>query len=233
MQLEKKTITLPVSGWTATIKEADGYADKILFSKRLNLHKTYPEYWAYCTEDLNGKKPTAEDINSLLVPDQQFLALEIYKLSYGSELGLKGACPHCGKSLNTPVNLDKLPLRPIPAGATPPDPTWEVKLPRTKKKVVYGYITFEKDMEDVDAPFDPNRDIFKCIRTISNDEKKDGQPSYEDIVNLPVKDLKALRNTMMEKATGYDTHVKTKCNSCDKGVEINILMDPSFLFGGM
>jgi len=228
MDLQTKSIVLPISNSVCIIQEADGFADKILFSKKFNLHKTYPDYWAYCTKTIDGKKPTAQDIKRLLIPDQQYLAIEIYKLSYGDEMELKTACTACGKPIGVTVNLAELEIRPLPEGANPPDPSYEVKLPRTKRKVTFGYITYEKDMDDVDSDYNPTRTVFKFIRSI------DGQPPvYEEVQKLPVRDLKYLREAMLTKATGYKTTVDVKCSHCDKEIEVNILVDVSFLFGGL
>jgi hypothetical protein len=228
MQLSEKTIVLPISNYVAAIREADGYADRLLFSKRNNFTKAYPEYWAHCCKELDGKKPTAADILNLLLPDQNFLSIEIFKLSYGDNLDLETVCLGCGKEIGVTVDLSKLVLRPLPDNATPPNPEWEFKLPKSGKKVKYGYTTLSQEFEDANAVFNPTRDLFKHIRSI------DGKPPiYTDLEKIQSSDLKALRKTMLKKATGYDSMVDVTCVHCSKEVQVNILLDPGFLFGGI
>lgn len=228
MEKLTRVITLPVSHYQATIREGDGYAEKILFAQEDNIHLAYPDFWALLTEELNGKKPDRDAILSLVIPDQRALAIEIFKLSYGSTLKLTAKCSKCGLPANYKVDLNKLPIVPLPEGLLPPDPTIKIKLPRDKRTVTIGYITGHQEIEEADSPnFDPNRNDFKWVRSIEGKDKI----SYEDIVSLPLMDHKAIREVMSEMTCGYDTSVTFK-HGCGKMMTQNILSDPSFLMPG-
>lgn len=231
MKKLEKDITLPVSGYQARIQEGDGHAERILYSSTdgVALIEALPDYWAYLTVELNGNKPDRGNILALTVPDQHYLAIEIWKLSYGDDLELSGNCPNCGAGLDAVVDLSKLELIPLPKDAEQPNPTWEIKLPRTGKKAVIGYVTGEQEMEDVhNEDFDPNRLSFKIVKTLSGKEA-----SYEEIANLPLQDHKVIRKAAKSKSCGYDTDINYRCNKCKKTSTINLLADPGFLFVGV
>lgn len=229
MKKLEKDITLPVSGYSAKIQEGDGYAERILYSKQDAIVEALPAYWAYLTLELNGNKPDKSDILALTIPDQNYLAIEIWKLSYGDELELSGNCPNCGVTLDAVVDLSELELIPLPDKAEQPNPTWEIKLPRSGKKAVIGYVTGEQDLEDAQSEvFDPNRLDFKAVKSLSGKDV-----SYEDIASLPLMDHKTIRKAIKANRCGYDTDITYKCKSCKKSATINLLADPAFFFAGL
>lgn len=228
MEKLTRVITLPVSQYQATIREGDGYAEKMLFAQEDKLHLAYPDFWAMLTLELNGKKPDRDDILRLVLPDQRTLAIDIFKLSYGNMLKLTAKCGKCGKPANYDVDLNKLPFKSLPEGLAPPDPVRKLKLPRDKRIVTLGYITGAQEIEEADSEdFDPNRNDFKWIRHIEGKDKV----SYEDVVALPLMDHKAIREVIAEMACGYDTMVNFK-HSCGRINTQNVLTDPSFLMPG-
>ena len=227
-----KDIVLPISQLSASIKEGDGWNEKILFSQGEKIHLTLPDYWASLTTKLGDKqKPTGDDILDLTLPDQHTLAIEIFKLSYGNILELRWTCAGCNKKAKYKVDLDTLEFIPPPEGAVPPDPTFEILLPRSKRRVRLGYVTGRKEQEEFDAgTFDPNRADFRVIRSIEEIAKV----SYEDVLNLPLMDHKVIREKVKDMECGYVTDVSFK-HSCGAERSVNILLDPSFLvpgFGG-
>jgi hypothetical protein len=225
-----RTITLPISGKEAVIREGDGYAERILYADNAKFHKKLPKYWAHLTLSLGGKAhPTDKDILDLLVPDQQVLAIEIHKFNYGSMLQLRGKCGSCGKPSNYEVDLDKLPLIPLPDGASGPDPTFEVRLPRSGKRVRFGYSNGHAEMEEADAVgFDPNRVDLSRIKEIDGVD----HVSYEMVISLPLIDHRALREAIASKKCGYDMDVNF-VHSCGASVSQNLITDPSFLMPGL
>lgn len=225
-----KTITLPVSGLEAVIREADGNAERLLFARQQEMHKALPDYWAKLTVRLGTQeKVAASDVLNLLTPDQEFLAIEIYRLTIGDTLSLTGNCGSCGKSAGYEVDLSKLDRLPLPDGAVGPDPTFEVVLPRTGHRVVFGYLTGKQEQEELEIEgFDPGRMEFKAIRSIdgSTDVK------FRLVQAWPLADHKALRAAMRDNRCGYDTRVRFT-HSCGKAQVMNILLDPSFLLPGL
>jgi hypothetical protein len=227
-----KDIVLPISKLGASIKEGDGWNEKILFSQREKIHLALPDYWASLTTKLGEKvKPSGDDILDLTLPDQHTLAIEIFKLSYGNILELRWVCAGCSKKAKYTIDLDTLDFIPPPPDAAPPDPTFEVFLPRSKRRVRIGYVTGRKEREELDAEsFDPNRADLRSIRSIEDVTTV----SYEDVLNLPLMDHRVLREKVKEIECGYVTDVSFK-HSCGNERTVNILLDPSFLvpgFGG-
>jgi hypothetical protein len=226
----EKTVTLPVSQREAVIREGDGYAERILYGDLDKLAARLPDYWAHLTERIGDARPIKrEHILELLVPDQEFLAVEIHRLNYGDELELRTSCS-CGATDYGTIDLGKLPLIPLPEAATPPDPEWTITLPRTGDQVVFGFTTTAQEIEETETPgVDPNRFDFRAVRRLgSNDD-----PSYEDVLHLPLADKRALRRAIASKRCGYDVVVESTCAKCGRGTSLNLLQDPGFLLPGL
>jgi hypothetical protein len=226
-----KEITLPVSGLQAVVKESDANAEDLLWAKGLeNLHKALPDYWAALTLRIgDNERVGREDILSLLLPDQQFVAIEIFRVSTPDDiLMLSGSLSGDG-ALSYAVNMGELDVIPLPDGAVGPDPTFIFKLPRTGHVVTYGYLTGRDELAELEIEgFNPTRMVFKAIRAI------DGVPEVKlrDVKAWPLADHKALRADMKAKQCGYDTRVRFK-DAGGKARVIDLLLDPSFLAPGL
>ncbi|MEW6352379.1 MAG: hypothetical protein AB1646_25280 [Thermodesulfobacteriota bacterium] len=224
-----KTVTLPVSGLEAEIREGDGYAERILYGNNKPMREVLPEFWAHLTARLGETQPVSrDDILGLTIPDQHVLAIEIYRLNYGDTLELAGTCDRCGEPAGYEVDLGKLPLMPLPADAVPPDPTFEVVLPRTGRRVKFGYVTGKDELENSSSgEFDTVRLNHRAIRTIDG-----ATVSYEEVRRLPLADQKALRKGISSKVCGYDTTVRF-VHQCGRRLVVDILTDPSFFMPGL
>jgi len=229
MEYLKKTITLPVSGLEAVIREADSHAEDLLFRKGLErIHFALPGYWAYLTVRMGDKEPVTEaDILNLVLPDQHFLAIEIYRLTYGDILRLSGAAGRGGNA-GYEYDLTNLDLVPLPEGACGPDPEFTFTLPRTGHVVDYGYLTGKQEIEELNLDdFSLGRLEFRAIRRV------DGAPAkLADVQSWPMIDHIALRKDMESKRCGLDTRVRF---TDDRGVAVvrDLLLDPSFLAPGL
>lgn len=230
MEYFRKTITLPICGQEAVIREADANAEDLLWEHKERLHKAYPQYWAYLTERLGDKtKVTAEDILQLLVPDQQYLALEIWRLTKGDRLELEGSCPHCGKPANYEVDLTGLDVLPLPEGSVPPDPLFDVVLPRSGHTVTLGYLTGKQELAELEIEgFNPTRMVFGAIRAIDGDSKV----KLSDVRAWPLADHAAMRKAIKDNRCGLDTRVRFT-HTCGRSVVMDLLTDPSFLLPGL
>ena len=109
MEKLTNTITLPISNKEVIIREGDGYSDKILLKKNKKLYETYPEYLASLVVDIDGKeRVNKRDVLDLFAPDQEYLAIECYKLNYGNEFKFMFTCPHCEHNEEHSVDLETL-----------------------------------------------------------------------------------------------------------------------------
>jgi len=221
-----KTTTLPVSGIEAEIREADSYAeDCIDLDGERKLAEMLTDYWAYCTKRLGDNvNVTRDDILALRTPDQEWLAIEIYRLTYGDTITLVTDEGDGGHE----ADMGKLGIIPLPEGVTGPDPTFTFKLPRTGHTVVYGYRTGAQELEELNTPgFNPGRMVWLAIRTV------DGQPvKLRDVKKWPGFDHKALRKDMVKNRCGYDTRIRLHGRN-GKTVVVNLFSNPSFLLPGL
>ena len=123
IELETRDITLPVSGLLVTIREGDGFSDRVLLKKIRRLHEAVHDYVASLTVSIgDNTKVTARDIKNLLVPDQEYLVVECFKLNYGDQFEFNFHCPSCEHEEAQAVDLNELEMRPLPEGTSGPDP---------------------------------------------------------------------------------------------------------------
>jgi hypothetical protein len=234
MELITKPIPepLPISGYSAVVREIDGNAERLLWLKGTeDLGAALPDYWAYLTVKLGEvERPGRNDILALRAPDQEALPIGIYRCTVGDELVLTTPCARCGESANYTVDLSQLEMAPAQEGVTgPPDPTYEVVLPRTGHRVIWGFLTGHEERELMEVEgFDSTRRVWKSIRSING--KTGVKPA--EVNNLPIMDIKTIRADMKARRCGYDPVVKFK-HSCGYRMEVNLLMDPSFIAPGV
>jgi hypothetical protein len=223
---QEKTITLPL-GTEALIREASLGAERLLFSKKAQIHRALPSYWAHCTLRLGDiEKPTRSDILNLRTPDQVFLAIEIFRLSFGDTIVLRGDLPGSGKPAAYEVNLAELDVIPLPEGASGPDPVFNAVLPKTRHVIEFGYLNGHQMLDEVERDdISPARLELARIRSI------DGSPAVRmrDIEQWPMADHKALREAFESTKCGYDTRIRFRDDDGREAV-MNLLTDPSFLF---
>jgi len=232
----QSTVILPISHKEVVIQEGDGYLDRILLKKNKRVFEVMPEYLAAHVVSIDGRGEIKEkDILDLLVPDQEWLAVELYKLKYDQIMELTFGCPHCGHvDTDKGLDLGKLEVIPVPEGAVGPDPTFEVVLPRSGKKARIGFLDGHKErfLMELEAStggdIDLNQADFKALREL------DGVSvfSYEDVAMLPPKDHAVIRRARKKLICGYDTNVIVECDSCGRKTVINILTHRDFLLPG-
>jgi len=220
-----KTVTLPVSGLEAVIREADSFAEELITESNKGLAAALPDYWAYCTAKLGDKAPvTRDDVLALRTPDYKCLGIEIYRVTYGDTLILVN--DDDPQESGYAVDLKELDFLAMTAG---PDPTFKFTLPRTGHQIVYGYKTAAQDLEELELPgFQPTRMSFRAIRSVngSTDIK------LEAVKQWPGFDHKALRADMRKNQCGYDTRVRFR-NKQGKAQVVDLFADPSFLLPGL
>jgi hypothetical protein len=230
---ETKEIILPLSKREVTIQEGDGYTERALLKKNKKIYETIPHYIAASILKIGDvEKPSADGVQSLLVPDIEALLIEIYKINHGNEFLFDFVCQACGKQSEVKVDLDTLEYRELPDGSEGPDPTLSVSLPKSKGTAEIGCLTGKKEslLMDLQASgtLDLNQGDYQCLRTLNG--SKDF--SYEDVVKLPLGDHKAIRRARKKLVCGYDVDVAITCPECDAKEIINILMQRDFLFSG-
>ena len=229
MEYRTKEFTLPVSGALCIVREADANAEYLLTGDK-RVAEAFPDYWAYLTRQIGDiHRPTTSQFLDLLEPDRISIAIEIFRVTMGDELKLSGECAGCGEPVNYVVDLGELDFIPLPEGVSGPDPTFEIELPRSRHRVIWGFRTGHQEIEELRMKgFNPSRSVFRAIRSI------DGNMDFKlhDVMAWPLMDHRALRNDIASKMVGYDTRVRFT-HGCGRGQVVNILSDPSFLMPGL
>lgn len=227
MEKAQQTITLPVTGQEAVIQEGDGYSDRVLLKKKKRVFEVVPEYLASMTVSIGGEKGTSEKILDLPTPDQEFLAIEIFKLNYGNVFEFSFSCPNCDASQEGAVDLSKLEFMPPPE-----PPVVQGKLPRTGLEYSVGMLTgkqeallFKRAME---AGPDLNQADFLSLLSLNGSVDF----SYEDVIKLPLADHRAIRKARKKLICGYDTQISVECEKCEETTTVNMLLHPDFFFAG-
>ena len=97
----------PIDGTTKTaeVRELNG-ADEEAIAKTSDMGKGLLTILERATVKLGDKKPTREDLDSLLAGDREMLLLAIRKVTFGNVVKLgPGTCPDCGEEQIFEVNL--------------------------------------------------------------------------------------------------------------------------------
>lgn len=227
MQKAQRTIKLPISGQEAIIQEGDGYADRVLLKKKKRIFEVIPEYLASMCISIGGQKATREKVLDLPTPDQEFLAVEIYRLNYGDVFEFSFTCPQCNASQEGEVDLDSLEFTP------PPDPPIvNGKLPRTGLEFSVGMLTGHKELQLLQKAVESGPDLNQAdfLALLSLDGSVDF--SYEDVIKLPLADHRAIRKARKKLICGYDTLLNVECEKCEEITSINMLLHSDFFFAG-
>lgn len=99
----------PIDGTTNTaeVRELNG-ADEEAIAKSSDMGKGLLTILERATVKIGDKKPTREDLDSLLAGDREMLLLAIRKVTFGNTVKLgPGACPECGEEQVFEVDLTK------------------------------------------------------------------------------------------------------------------------------
>jgi hypothetical protein len=229
--LEEREITLPISKKKIIIKEGDGYSFRALIKKNKRMFESVYDYIASMVMSIDGRgNIKKDDVLKLLLPDLEYLSIEVYKLCYGDIFEFDFVCPECGEEKPQEVPLDRLEFHALPEDLSGVDPVITITLPRSGKSAVVGMLSGEKELElmqgMITAGPDMNQGDFRCLRGL------DGSVdfSYEDVIRLPLADHKAIRKARKRLICGYDPTVIITCPSCEEKSALNIMLHKDFLF---
>ena len=229
-----KEINLFISGAPVTITETDGNTDNILVQRK-PMHEKTPLYLAAVTRSIGEISPvTPNDILDLLVPDQEYLAIEVAKFTNDDEpIILRDTCDNC-PSDSGPIEVDlaALDLRPLPAGAVGPPPLFELHLPKTDQDAVFAYLTGHQELRLlknlINGQIDASRLMFERLRSLGGVEKPDLRLRH--VIALPGRDRAILREAMDNTECGYDDRVSWRCDACGSLKIIRLLTHMGFFF---
>jgi len=180
------------------------------------------------------------DTSEMLVGDRNAIMTAIRVTGYGAEYGVETDCPQCGEKSKQSFNLADLAIKrlqidPVAEGAN----LFEVKLPMTKKKIRFKFMTGEDEQE---------------MLVISERRKKSGQlndsliterfkrqiTSIGDVTdknkigyfvrNMPAGDSLFLRRYIDKNEPGIDMKAWMECVHCGEHTEVRLPMGAAFFW---
>lgn len=172
--------------------------------------------------------------------DLQFLMYKLRTVTYGPEYTVEVPCPHCGKTNKYTINLDEIPVNPVPEDFIEP---FEIgPLPVSGDTIGCRFLTthdfdsIQKECARIlrkapDYVGDPEMIIkWNYIILKMNGEDvtvRDIQPYIE---NLNARDLRFLTSKYekLSESFGLDLTMVEKCEHCDEDFEFMLPMTSEF-----
>ena len=230
---ERREIVLPISKKTVVLQEGSGYSERVLLRRGKMLFEAFIDALVPNVVSIGSTTTiTAAHILDLFVQDIEALQIEDYKLKHGNEFEFSDVCLNCGETGEHLFDLNDLAFLKLSPDIDSEDPVVTVTLPKTKVSVTLGLLKGSQQLvllnQASSSGVDPNQSMFQSIRLL------DGSAdfSYEDIIALPAKDHKALREARAKLACGYDLNVRVLCPSCGFRYTVNVVSHRDFLLPG-
>lgn len=164
-----------------------------------------------------GLKKWEEIIKSLYVGDQDYMLMQLRKISVGEQLEVSHTCPNCNTKLNTTVNIDELEIVPYNGERVTP-----FELPRgykDKKGEVHKSGTMRRptglDREILTPLAKTNIARAETVMLTRLCKFNDGLPVDDDIMgNLSIRDREYLQKLLQENYFGIKLETEVICDSC-------------------
>jgi hypothetical protein len=217
----------PIDGTvkTAEVRELNG-SDEEAIAKAADMGKGLLMILERATVLIGDKKPSREDLDSLLAGDREMLLLAIRKATFGEVIKLgPGACPHCEEEQIFEVNLTK----DVKVKALENDERSfavdckigevRVNLPDggTQKEIVNSN---NKTSAELDTLL-----LKSCIATIN------GLPvmSANQVRDLSINDRRKILNAISDRNPGPQlSEVKKNCQACGQEVPLPLTLADLF-----
>ena len=180
------------------------------------------------------------DVNEMLVGDRNAIMTALRVTGYGSQYSVEVDCPDCGERSKQDFQLTELPIKrleinPVAAGAN----LFEFKLPITKKKVHFRFLTGQ-DETDISVTQDrrkkmgTHRDNLITTRLqhqiVAVDGIKDRNKINMFVGNMPARDSLALRKHIDANEPGIEMKQWMDCVHCMESSEVRLPMGASFFW---
>lgn len=164
-----------------------------------------------------GLKKWGEIIKNLYVGDQDYILLQLRKISIGDEIEVQHSCPNCRSKLATTLNIDELEIKPF---------LGDTKIPfelhrgyRDKKGEVHkkGVMRLATGLDrEILTPLAKSNiaraETVMLTRLCTFD---DGYPIDEDLIgSLSIRDREYLQSVLQEHLFGVNLEVQVECDQC-------------------
>lgn len=228
---DPQSVTLP-SGKTASILEMTG-ADQRNFGDRAKVANgsAINELLERCVEEIDGVKPTREDLLNMLSGDRKTLMFNIRRYSIGNDFSFKSKCPACGEPSDWEVALvdQDFPVRPYKLGAT--------KVVEVQSKLK-PELTWKFQMLDGHAELKAiklrNKATTMSDLDLRQVQAKVGDNPYSPVALDKLGDrlIKDLRDAITAHEGEIEDEVRLTCDKCSAEASFNLMSVPDFLIPG-
>lgn len=181
-----------------------------------------------CVESIGGTKPTAADLDNLLLGDRDAILLGIWAATYGAEYETSVVCPKCGETTDMAFDLkDDIKVRKLD------DPTVvrtvELRRPGTYAKLRLVTVADQEAALLVDGRTIPEMNTVTLARVVS---ELNGSPSLgeQTLRNLNSGDRQKLAKYLNDTAPGpLVGEVAAECPRCGRESDIALNLAVMFL----
>lgn len=183
------------------------------------------------------------DVNSMISGDRNALMIAVRITGYGADYSPKVTCPSCEAQQDWSLNLENLPVKELDLDklkqVAPGQNAFEVMLPRTKKTVVFKFLTGrdeERMLQDIEARRKKGivqenlvtTKLMSCI--LSVDGVTDRGYINQFCQYIPAGDSLILRKAIDEGEPGVDMSSDFVCGSCGHQEVLTVPLGPSFFW---
>lgn len=177
---------------------------------------------------VGDREPDDIILNNLLAGDREFVLLRIFAATFGREVSTVRVCPHCGQE-GTFV-IDSLKDVPVVRLASPSDRGFTVECSKGTASVLLPTGITQRLIQEAENKTIAELSTILLANTVTD---VGGRPvlSAGDVLDLPVKDRRALADAIAERAPGprlFDT--KSTCPNCEETTEVPLSMGALFQF---
>ena len=185
----------------------------------------------------------AVDVNSMISGDRNALMIAVRITGYGADYSPKVTCPSCEAQQDWSLNLEELPVKELDleklSQVGPGQNAFEITLPRTKKTVVFKFLTGreeERMLQDIEARRKKGivqenlvtTKLMNCI--ISVDGSTDRGYINQFCQYMPAADSLALRKVIDESEPGVDMSSDFTCTACGHQEVLTVPLGPTFFW---
>ena len=170
------------------------------------------------TQDSMGKQRWEDIIKDLYVGDQDYMLMQLRKISLGEEIEISHVCPNpeCKATLNTVVEIDELEI--VPFSGTKKVPFELPKGFKDKKGIhKHGTIAIPTGLDrEILTPLTRSNMARAETAMLTRLCKFDDGTLIDDeaMGSLSIKDRKYLQELLKDNYFGYDLDLEIVCDSC-------------------
>lgn len=172
--------------------------------------------------DIIAKCAVGVGVNELIAMDKLAILLKIKEVSYGNELKFTATCPACSEDSNVSINVNEIPVNPVPDNFEDPR---EVFLPvlKVKAKVRFPRNNEEFYFNDTETALN---NLYRFVVEI--DGKTDPVFISKVFKKLHIRDNKTLVKEIHRSDLGLDPTFKFECPKCKHSTSMGVPLDANF-----